>query len=96
LLLKLVDDLFGSPATTVPRAARLLGMTSRAAQGNIDRLIEFGLLREMTGRKRNRVFVAETILRILDEDPASDTVEGTVQIGSGLPTVDIRESRQLC
>lgn len=66
LLLKLVDDLFGHPATTVARTARLLGVTPRAAQNNIDRLVELGALREVTGNRRNRLFVAEEILRAID------------------------------
>jgi Fic family protein len=69
LLLKLVDDLFTHPATTVARTAKLLGVTPRAAQNNIDRLLDLGVLREVTGNRRNRLFVAEEILRTI-EGPA--------------------------
>ena len=68
LLPKLVDGLVSYPATTVARTAKLLGITPRSAQANIEKLIEAGVLREVTGRKRNRVFVAGGILRVI-EDP---------------------------
>ncbi|MFQ5912381.1 MAG: Fic family protein [Nitrospinota bacterium] len=67
LQLKLVDHLFSHPMTTVPLAARLLEVTNRSAQGNINKLIDAGILREVTGRKRNRVFVAEEILRAVED-----------------------------
>ena len=66
LLHKLVDSLFGNPALTVSQAARLLSVTYRAAQQNVDRLVESGILREVTGRKRNRIFISDEIIRAVE------------------------------
>jgi Fic family protein len=66
-LLIFVDHLFGSPATTVTGAAKTLEITFRAAQRIIDRLVQAGILREITGARRNRLYLAEEILRTIDQ-----------------------------
>lgn len=66
LLHKLVDALFSNPATTVPQAAQLLDVTYRSAQQNVDRLVRNGILREVTGQKRNRIFISDEIVRAVE------------------------------
>jgi Fic family protein len=73
LLLKLVDGLFHHPAITVPGAARQLKVTQRAASQNIGKLVLAGILIEATGRSRNRIFVANGVIRAIEEDlPSAD------------------------
>jgi Fic family protein len=67
LLLRIVDGLFQNPALTNPGIAKELSITPRAAQLNVDKLIAAGILQEMTGRKRNRLYVAHEIISALDE-----------------------------
>ncbi len=66
LSLRLVDNLFTAPSTSVRHAAQFLGVTPRSAQLTIGKLAQAGILEEVTGRKRDRVFVARKILRILE------------------------------
>ena len=66
LLLRLVDRLFADPALTVGRVAGELGITHRAAQQNVDKLVEAGIVVEATGRQRGRVYVAPAILQVLE------------------------------
>lgn len=66
LLLRLVDDLFEYPVLTIPRAARRLGITQRAASLNIQKLVSAGLLEEVTGRTRYRLFAAQAIIDLAD------------------------------
>jgi Fic family protein len=47
-------------------AANILGVTYRAAQQNIEKLVESKILREITGRKRNRIFLAGEIVRTIE------------------------------
>jgi len=68
LALRLVENLFAAPATSVPHAAKLLGVTQRSAQLTIGKLAAAGILEEATGRKRDRVFVARGILDVLDAE----------------------------
>lgn len=62
LLLKLIDHLFMSPVVTIPNTASLLGVTYHSAQDNIDRLVAGGVLEEITGRKRDRLYMARKII----------------------------------
>ncbi|MBU6450809.1 MAG: Fic family protein [Cyanobacteria bacterium REEB67] len=68
LPVRFIDYLFFSPFTSVGRAAEYLEITPRAVQKNIDKLAEEGVLEEVTGRQRNRVFRASEIMSILDAD----------------------------
>jgi len=68
LLLKLVDALCASPAVTIGGASKMLKVTHRAATLNIGKLVEAGILEEVTGKPRNRVFVARDIIRTVEED----------------------------
>ena len=68
VLLRLIDELFEHPAMTVPQAARRLGVTHRGAQLNIDKLLAAGIVREVTGRRRNRIYMADRIMEILEAD----------------------------
>ena len=70
LLLQLVEELFTYPAVTVSRAAKFLGVTHRSAQLNIDKLVSTGILKESTGKLRNRVYVAPEIIRIIEAQEA--------------------------
>ena len=54
---QLVELLRGQPATTVALAASTLDLTAPTAGAAVDRLLGAGLLREITGRGRDRVFV---------------------------------------
>jgi Fic family protein len=66
LQLRLVDQLFAYPAITTNQAARLLKVTHRSAQLNIEKLLHKGILKEATGKQRNRVFVAPRIVEIIE------------------------------
>ena len=65
VLQQLIDGLFGSPSTTMTTTARALKITPAAASANIRKLTEGGVLREVTGRKRDQVFVAHEILKFM-------------------------------
>lgn len=64
--LTLADQLFAYPAISVAKAATLLGVTQRAAQLNINKLLAAGIVKEVTGRKRNRVFLATDIVQAVE------------------------------
>jgi Fic family protein len=68
LLLQLVDELFQTPAITVSRVQKLLNVTHRAANQMIARLVQKNILRPVPGQSRNRQFLAQQILDVLNED----------------------------
>jgi Fic family protein len=57
------------PAITIPRAARLLGVTHRAARLTVDKLIQAGVLVEVGERQRNKLFIALGIIRAVEGSP---------------------------
>jgi len=67
LLLKLCDHLFENPAITTKSARALLDITPRAVQNNVDRLVDAGVLTEVTGRRRGRVWIAQEIIRAIED-----------------------------
>ena len=67
LLTRLVEELFNQPMVTMSRVSELLDVTPNTAQKHISRLIAVGVLREVTGKRRNRIFVAEGIIRSIYE-----------------------------
>jgi len=67
LVTKLVENLFSHPMVNVARVMKDLCVTAHTAQGHIDRLMQASILREVTGRKRNRLFLAEGILKAIEE-----------------------------
>lgn len=70
LQLQLVDELFSYPAITIGQAAKRLNVTQRSAQLNVEKLVRKGILREETGKKRNRVFMAPEIIKIIEASRA--------------------------
>lgn len=55
--LKLLDLLVRKPVISVKRAAEDLGVTVMTANGLVADFVQLGLLRELTGRRRDRVFM---------------------------------------
>ncbi len=53
---KLLDHLFTQPIVTAQEAAAVLGLSSVSTYKMIDDFMAIGVLKEMTGFKRNRYF----------------------------------------
>jgi Fic family protein len=61
---RLLDYVFEQPILTVRFAERHLNCSYVTAATTIDFLVDKGILREMTGRKRNRIFRFEALLNL--------------------------------
>lgn len=59
--LSLVDTLFERPIADAETIARDFGVTPPTARSAISRLESLGILREVTGRKRDKLYIAEQI-----------------------------------
>jgi len=62
MLPRLVDELLTNPSATAASVARTLSLTTPAAQHLIDKCVEKGILREITGQARNRVYLAQRVV----------------------------------
>jgi Fic family protein len=63
--LAVIDQLFSAPTQTLPGLRTRLGLEFSSVRNVVSRLVEDGLLVEVTGRQRGRVFVAPEIITIL-------------------------------
>ena len=66
--IRLFDRLGANPIITLPLAIKALGVTKPTAIRAIDVLQNTGILRETTGRRRNRVYVYHNYLQVLTPD----------------------------
>jgi len=72
--LRLAESLLDRPYATANRVTRACGVTAPTAQKAIDRLVDQGILTEVTGQKRNRVYLSPRIMDAvygLPDDPPS-------------------------
>jgi Fic family protein len=65
--LRLHQHLQSRPIITIPSAARQLGVAEPTVAKSVALLQSKGILRETTGRQRNRRFVYDEYLRLLGE-----------------------------
>jgi Fic family protein len=66
-MLELVDHLFQTPVISVADVHRLLPVNPRTGLGYVNKLVELNILKEITGRRRDRLFAAEKIIRAVDK-----------------------------
>lgn len=66
-LMQTLDVLFEYPIVNVRQMEAVLQVPYRTAQRYIEKLLDMGLLREITGQARNRLYRADEILRAIEE-----------------------------
>jgi Fic family protein len=66
--IRLFDELPGHPMLTLSRAVELLQVSKPTAIKALDSLQQVGILREITGKKRDRVYAYHAYLQVLMED----------------------------
>jgi Fic family protein len=64
---EIAENLIGYPVIDVPTARNMINKSFEAANQAIARLVHFGLLREVTGRRMNRLFACDRVLRITSQ-----------------------------
>ncbi len=66
-MLRVHDALKARPVTTLPNVARRTRLTPPTVGTAMDELVALGIARELTGRRRDRVFSYAAYLKILNE-----------------------------
>jgi Fic family protein len=67
LLLRLADSLFESPIITIPQAQGILEVTYRSAQQNVEKLVNAGILLQVSEGSYSKVFIAPQVLQVIEE-----------------------------
>jgi Fic family protein len=60
-------ELKRSPLLAVPRAAQRAGLSQPTVQKSLDHLAKLGIVQEITGKRRSRIYQYSSYLKILDE-----------------------------
>ncbi len=68
-LLKLVDFIIERPIFSAGQASQATEYTVTTTQKAIDQMMADGLLREMTGQRRNRIYIADEVMQIVMPSP---------------------------
>lgn len=66
--LKLIDHLFVNPFISASKIAKDWDMDFPAIMRGVQKLVELGIIKEITGNRRNRLFLAESLIKILDPE----------------------------
>lgn len=68
VVFQLLDMLFLNPFVSLPGISDYLKITWPTAKASVERLIKLGILKEVSGRKRGRIYCAKELLNILGGD----------------------------
>ncbi|MFN2272886.1 MAG: Fic family protein, partial [Anaerolineae bacterium] len=66
-LLQVVDLFFVRPILGIPQVAEVLGVSHQSASRYVETLEAEGMLREITGRARSRIYQADEVLQVVEE-----------------------------
>ncbi len=77
LAFRIAEDIVSSPVVTASRAADAHGVSFQAANTAIARLVDLGILREVTGRTYGRLFICPRVVEIIR---ARDATAGGVPL----------------
>ena len=71
--LRIVDRLFRNPVVSVSNLAKELDLQYKSVQRGLEFLQDLGILKEVTGQRRNRLYLSPTLIDILIGRPVSET-----------------------
>jgi Fic family protein len=63
----IIDQLIGYPILDIQSAQKFSGKSFEATNAAVIKLVEAGVLREISGRKRNRIFMCREVMNIVEE-----------------------------
>lgn len=66
VVLQVIDLLFARPVITINQVAEELGISFAAANRHVTLLVDYGLVEEVTGQARNRIYRANAIIEAID------------------------------
>jgi Fic family protein len=63
--IEIAENLIGYPIIDVPTVKAMIGRSFETANKAVARLVEQGILAEITGRQMNRLFACERVLQVI-------------------------------
>lgn len=62
---RLIDEIFLNPVVSISRLSKKWNIPFNSVKTGLSRLTDLGILREVPGRKRNKLFVADKLMELL-------------------------------
>ena len=62
---RLIEELFGNPVLSISSLGKKWGIPFNSVKTGVLRLVSLGILREETGRKRNKLYIASELIELL-------------------------------
>ncbi len=69
--IRLAERLLDQPYVTIPSVSRQLNVAFPTAQRAVDDLVNAGILEEITGQRRNRIYLSRRVMDIVYDRPAT-------------------------
>ena len=66
-MLRVFEHMQRNPIVSIPAAAQTIGISAPTVAKSLEHMQRLGMLREITGRQRRRLFVYDAYLAILSE-----------------------------
>ena len=66
-VLRVFEHMQRNPIVSIPRAAESIGISAPTVAKSLEHMQQLGMLREVTGRQRHRLFAYDAYLAILSE-----------------------------
>ena len=67
---RLIEELFSNPVLSISSLSKKWGIPFNSVKTGVSRLVSLDILREETGRKRNRLYIASELLELLSASGA--------------------------
>ena len=65
----ILDEVFANPVFSTARYSARVQIPFQTVSRSVDWLVKAGFLREVTGNRRNRLFVSEELMRLMSGQP---------------------------
>lgn len=75
--LKVLESLYSRPLISINDVAKMAGVSFTAAVSLVNRLVNKGILQEITGRARNRIFRYSSYVSLFSDGPQAEAGQGT-------------------
>jgi Fic family protein len=64
---RLIEEIFSNPVLSISSLSKKWGIPFNSVKTGVLRLVSLNILREETGRKRNKLYIASELIELLSE-----------------------------
>ena len=65
---RLIDEIFINPVISISKISRQWELSFNAVKRGVGRLVKVGILKEVSGRRRNKLYIAPKLMELLSPE----------------------------